>query len=909
MDSCVRWHKSDCSQPSVAVYDGVPHCHSCGLSASVLVAQLDAQNQERGGNIRLPVEAPLGEANLWWPPCVPYCSSKADKRTDSEPSGCGKDTNRITQQHYEPSSISPIYPSSLDSSHFRLIYLTESDDISPTHIQLEEYAIDDHPEYETVSYVWGGEEGDSTPCKPVYVGSFWDVILTTKNCSAVLRYLRPRKGCRFIWLDAICINQADNIEKPAQISKMGDIYANCERVVAFLGEDLVSSSPQRRFRPRVDFQKPSFHNVGTSPESDTKTTEFLITCVKSAGLTQEQLFERRYLTRIWIVQEILLSKKAIFPLGDFDILCDQKEAMHLVLRTNRELLTKSAIGGKSLSHLLKATSHCHASDPRDRVYGLLGLFKPQDISRKLVPNYALSWRDCWVGTAAYALLVERNLILLTHALGSNQPAQMPSWVPDIRNSGSWFVDFSPANHEQGSLHLANDNDGGDYSDDSPGSGDSDPMRRGSGKWKTEYVMHSVKDEELRISARWAHEKELQGRAFQRLVHPGSLHTRSMESASIDSATGALSLRAIRVFNGHRQVTIETQINGLVSIWVRGPSTAANFRVTGSKALMIPDENYQFFIICCEDSDLDPESDGRGTKPSETALLSLAKAVPEKGSNVVTLHDCYTLHDVHFYSMDYHKVKVNIDYMVTNALHSLHWVLRSLHTAAIKRYASRLSDDWIFPCVFPSNVATTRDLFPLLIRLTKCQSRSGAMPDLVQSISVAAESICAEYNPFIQRNYFHLTIKNAKMLKTLFSMWRFMKSRKLNSRQESISQHRLLWNSLDVGYTYSLGQDAEEWTRLSLVEGDHGFETFSNSKNFPVTVRFSLDPMLSGMKQTTLHEAMHYARQFSGLLNEDLEMFLKRTPRFKDRFVFFEGWGRSLVEELDLVWKLQRITIM
>lgn len=36
-----------------------------------------------------------------------------------------------------------------------------------------------------------------------------------------------------------------------------------------------------------------------------------MTCVKTSGMNQDQLFERRYLTRIWIVQELLISKQAM----------------------------------------------------------------------------------------------------------------------------------------------------------------------------------------------------------------------------------------------------------------------------------------------------------------------------------------------------------------------------------------------------------------------------------------------------------------------------------------------------------------------------------------------------------------------------------------------------------------------
>jgi hypothetical protein len=332
---------------------------------------------------------------------------------------------------------------------------------------------------------------------------------------------------------------------------------------------------------------------------------------------------------------------------------------------------------------------------------------------------------------------------------------------------------------------------------------------------------------------------------------------------------------------------------------------------GQEEISIPDENHELFIICCGDMDMGPDSVGRKTESSEAVLLALANVVSGKGPNVVTFHKCFILYDIQFYSMDHLEVKISIDYMVSNALHSLHWVLNSLHSVPLESYASRPSDDWIFPCVFPSNVATTRCLFPLLIHLTESQIRSGVSPGLIQSISAVAKSICSDYDPIIHGSYFHLTIKNTKMLSTLYSMWRSMKSRGLDSRQESSGRDKRLWRELEVGFTYLLGQDEGKWTRVpfKLIEGDHGFELFSNGNIFPVTVRFSLQNLVSGMQQTTLHTAMHYAREFCVLLNEDLDTFLERSPRFKDRFVFCEGWGRSLVEELRLVWKLQRIIIM
>lgn len=435
MNSSPRWHRSDCTNPQVIADDGVPSCLSCHANSATSVARLVAQNAGKAGQIDLPVVTPLGECDFWWPPCVPYKGARGETRRAPGASDDRVGSTNVSGTGSALSSASHIYPSSLDSEHFRIICLTARNDVSsPIHANLEEYSFDDCPEYETVSYLWGGEDGDSTLCKPVYVGEFWDIVLVTKNCSAVLHHLRPPRGCRFMWMDAICINQADETEKRAQISKMCDIYSNCQRVVAYFGSDLVTQPMGRAFRQRVDFQRSAFFR-GKDSDLDENTAEFLISCAEAAGLSGGQLLRRRYLTRVWIVQELLLSNKAVIPLGDSDITCDGEDTIHLLLGAEKVRLRISDVDGKSLFRLLKATSHCHASDPRDRVYGLLGLFEPQNSSLKLAADYSLSWRDCWVGTCAYMLLVEGNMSMLADAVGKND-LKLPSWVPEFPNAHS-----------------------------------------------------------------------------------------------------------------------------------------------------------------------------------------------------------------------------------------------------------------------------------------------------------------------------------------------------------------------------------------------------------------------------------------------------------------------------------------
>ena len=55
-----------------------------------------------------------------------------------------------------------------------------------------------------------------------------------------------------------------------------------------------------------------------------------------------------------------------------------------------------------------------------------------------------------------------------------------------------------------------------------------------------------------------------------------------------------------------------------------------------------------------------------------------------------------------------------------------------------------------------------------------------------------------------------------------------------------------------------------------------------------------------IKKTELYILMGLACKFSSWLNEDLETFLSCSPRPEHRYIFLEGWGQGLVEELNIV---------
>ena len=99
---------------------------------------------------------------------------------------------------------------------------------------LHTFPLDEIPPYLAVSYVWGSDKkvflltirgGNGLP-----VGH----IPVTKSCHHVLHSLAPNPNeDRYLWIDAVCINQENTKEKDAQVSLMGDIYRRASRVVLF----------------------------------------------------------------------------------------------------------------------------------------------------------------------------------------------------------------------------------------------------------------------------------------------------------------------------------------------------------------------------------------------------------------------------------------------------------------------------------------------------------------------------------------------------------------------------------------------------------------------------------------------------------------------------------------------------
>lgn len=139
-------------------------------------------------------------------------------------------------------------PIDLEGPALRLVRLLKGNFLEPIHCEIfDAYlagSVEDMITYEALSYTWGSLED---PLEVTINGAQMSV---TANLHSALRHLRFEEIDRILWVDAICINQNDLLERGHQVKQMGNIYRKAGQVIIWLGEstkatDLAMTSLER----------------------------------------------------------------------------------------------------------------------------------------------------------------------------------------------------------------------------------------------------------------------------------------------------------------------------------------------------------------------------------------------------------------------------------------------------------------------------------------------------------------------------------------------------------------------------------------------------------------------------------------------------------------------------------------
>jgi len=320
-----------------------------------------------------------------------------------------------------------------------------------------------------------------------------DDFIVTKNLYSALYHLRSSHSDSFLWIDAVCVDQNNSSEKATQVQRMGEIYSRALHTVIWLGDANLLSREGLRACSKFAL------NAGADPAAlptllprppwwdpwELLPPFFLLLLLRCP-----------YFTRIWIVQEAALSRNlqiacgaeriswSNFSLGAITILeagfGSRGSAGIGNILVARSLLPGAPKSGysdpanvfkalkqhkvpqtKDILSLAILFRRSHATDPVDKLFGLLGLCEQIQAggTYAILPTYSrddISHKSRVYISTARRIMAAQNSLLLFSAVNRRPPSflgdfvsflrriwlwerqapALPTWVPDWNDSGS-----------------------------------------------------------------------------------------------------------------------------------------------------------------------------------------------------------------------------------------------------------------------------------------------------------------------------------------------------------------------------------------------------------------------------------------------------------------------------------------
>jgi hypothetical protein len=366
----------------------------------------------------------------------------------SDPLVARRECNHNSKQKFRHT---PLHPREI-----RLMRLHPGRDGEVLHCSLFKTDIDAPAPYEAVSYVWGNPAStqDILLSHEVDTGHFSEPCHSSVgyNLYSALRRFRMPSAPVFLWADALCIDQHNVKEKEMQVPLMGEIYAKAERTLIWLGDDsrLVESTLcELRSAVRSD----TLDLVRFSGD---------LCKILEAGFTE--LCSMPWWSRVWVQQELILARHAVFFAGGssigfrdlfvgFDCIesalkstyrpllsegLDAQRRVALTLEFANTAATASRKGifrehSKTLEELASFAVGLSCSDPRDRVFGLLGMVRKggngqPNVSEELCVDYKLTVREVYEVATRYMVAESRSLDIVLRQWVPKTDLKLPSWI-------------------------------------------------------------------------------------------------------------------------------------------------------------------------------------------------------------------------------------------------------------------------------------------------------------------------------------------------------------------------------------------------------------------------------------------------------------------------------------------------
>lgn len=259
-----------------------------------------------------------------------------------------------------------------------------------------------NPKYIALSYTWGD-------AKERCLISIDDRQLSvTASLYSAIRRIRCIGDRLPLWVDAICINEEDIQERELQVGMMGQIYKQAQVVLADIGEETNDSELGLNHGMKVHGALARLGNSARIKSVDEYESHGLPPLGDVGWAAWSRLLTRPWFTRLWIIQEYALPSNVIMLCGKrllaSDVIATTVNMMHKygVAEYNRPIvdyplrlqatkgsqkistlsvIRQAVLDGRDLDflYLLKFVRGCNVPDPKDIVYGLLGLASDSDV--------------------------------------------------------------------------------------------------------------------------------------------------------------------------------------------------------------------------------------------------------------------------------------------------------------------------------------------------------------------------------------------------------------------------------------------------------------------------------------------------------------------------------------------------
>jgi hypothetical protein len=343
------------------------------------------------------------------------------------------------------------------------------------------------PKYEALSYAWGGRENPrfiriqdhqreikSETRIDMNIGKLEKLDLrsgqeatyslaVTQNLEAALQHLRRIDVSRILWIDAICIDQGNAVERSAEVHRMGDIYNWAVRVIIWLGKNHTHTRSAVEILRQIgedvewDFDKrrPFLRNKNNVQmlKQLRECYACSYTACEKAGI--QDLLSRPWFSRLWIWQELCRARTAVVVCGDYEvnwntlsisILCIHRQVRkaHIehpdqwkdfeqytwqILGLIEEARSINSSGVANFYRLLKETEYTSCEDPRDRIYAQISML-PKPLRDKIIPDYRKDASQVYANAFRQVSLFNGYLKLLSQCGERPSDKCLPSWVPN-----------------------------------------------------------------------------------------------------------------------------------------------------------------------------------------------------------------------------------------------------------------------------------------------------------------------------------------------------------------------------------------------------------------------------------------------------------------------------------------------